>query len=829
MASDSTNNILLPTGETIAVPAWASEVTLQSLVGQMQISNDLDKKLIDSVKGNTVDTTSIAGSVRDAFKKLKERREADARAEDKRTGAVAKALAKRTSDIIGAFSNTETPLTNMVSALKGVASGFGGSLKAMKDNKNGIGRLATAISDWQPGIDALGDAAFTYLGFVAGQTEQFAKAQEQMINAGAIFAQGSASYEDLYTIARTGGITYTQLAKIAGEYGQTLQMFGGGVSEGILTFANWFEAVNTAADNFGDYGMSNEQMSKAYADYITVARTTGLVNRRSINAQDKLGNGFRELMLETGALASLTGKSRDELLQARAAALSEPKIAAALRRIRDNYGEDARFASGAESILTQLQQFAPELGKVGDVLTDAIGIQLSSNADNIDNFNIESSLGQMDANSRSMLQALDQTTGGVLFAQIDEAVKTGSVQAGDINKFILEAVRDAGDNAVILAQVGGEISNPFAEAMVEIRNASTRLSRDQQTYLDMTEAETRAANEQYRRDLPEAGKTTVGFNSAAMAVMGVQDALLPPLDFLGDAAEGLGKTMLSAVEGLENLFSPIQSGPTGQLTQAENTAIQGLGFGNAGFETLEDVYNTGNQSLIDAVSGATDGSTLASILPFNEAHAVGRTPVDHPTLGIKVYQMTNNLDPATNRYMFTEESQAAAGRFSGGPVSKDLPYIVGENRPGGLGELFIPDSSGFIMSHDKTSAMIQDRINSVLGLVSAFNSLKLAMPNTVAGAGVTPNSVVANIPSINNITSNTIPIDNTSIINNKPRQVNVQPIEEPSVINNTPNNTVSIDDQLKQINDIKRRYLETMKNLEDMMKRYTRKSDPLRA
>ena len=191
--------------------------------------------------------------------------------------------------------------------------------------------------------------------------------------------------------------------------------------------------------------------------------------------------------------------------------------------------------------------------------------------------------------------------------------------------------------------------------------------------------------------------------------------------------------------------------------------------------------------------------------------------------------MTNNLDPATNRYMFTEESQAAAGRFSGGPVSKDLPYIVGENRPGGLGELFIPDSSGFIMSHDKTSAMIQDRINSVLGLVSAFNSLKLAMPNTVAGAGVTPNSVVANIPSINNITSNTIPIDNTSIINNKPRQVNVQPIEEPSVINNTPNNTVSIDDQLKQINDIKRRYLETMKNLEDMMKRYTRKSDPLRA
>lgn len=816
MASDSTNNILLPNGETIAIPAWASEITLQSLVGQMQISNELDKKLIESIKGNTVDTTSIAGSVRDAFKKLKERREADAKAEDKRTGAVVKALAKRTSDIIGAFSNTETPLTNMVNALKGVAEGFGGSLRAMKDNSNGIGRLATAISDWRPGIDALGDAAFTYLGFVAGQTEQFAKAQEQMINAGAIFAQGSASYEDLYTVARTGGITYTQLAKIAGEYGQTLQMFGGGVSEGIFTFADWFAKVNDAANNFGDFGMSNEQMSKAYADYITVARTTGFVNRRSIDAQSKLGDGFRELMLETGALASLTGKGRDELLQARAAALSEPKISAALRRIRDTYGEDAKFASGAESILTQLQQFAPELGSVGTALTEAIGIQLQSNADRIDNFNIDSSLGQMDSNARGILQALNQTTSGVLFEQIDEAVKTGAVQAGDINKFILEAVRVAGDNTVILAQVGGEIVNPLQEGMLAVRNASTLLERDAGAYLDMTEEETRAAYEQYRRDLPEAGKTTVGFNSAAMAVMGVQDALLPPLDSLGDAAEGLGKTMLSAVEGLENLFSP--STESRPITQQENTILEMMGRSDLNMsDPMVRAENPEEWSEMFRLR-----ALINSIQPFNQQtfdnNVIPGMPAINLPVGntsVRVYDLGFGFG---GPYMYAEDQTpiSLSGRYSGGSVSANMPYVVGENRPGGLGELFVPDSSGFIMSHDKTSAMIQDRINSVLGLVSAFNSLKLAMPNTGTFAGTTPD----------NITSNIIPITSTSIINNKPRQVNTLPIEEPTV---TGNNIASINDQIKQINDIKRRYLETMRSLEDMMKRYTRKSDPLRA
>jgi hypothetical protein len=816
MASDSTNNILLPNGETIAIPAWASEITLQALVGQMQISNELDKKLIESIKGNTVDTTSIAGSVRDSFKKLKERREADAKAEDKRTGAVVKALAKRTSDIIGAFSNTETPLTNMVNALKGVAEGFGGSLRAMKDNSNGIGRLATAISDWRPGIDALGDAAFTYLGFVAGQTEQFAKAQEQMINAGAIFAQGSASYEDLYTVARTGGITYTQLAKIAGEYGQTLQMFGGGVSEGIFTFADWFAKVNDAANNFGDFGMSNEQMSKAYADYITVARTTGFVNRRSIDAQSKLGDGFRELMLETGALASLTGKGRDELLQARAAALSEPKIAAALRRIRDNYGEDAKFAVAAESILTQLQQFAPELGSVGTALTEAIGIQLQSNADRIDNFNIDSSLGQMDSNARGILQALNQTTSGVLFEQIDEAVKTGAVQAGDINKFILEAVRVAGDNTVILAQVGGEIVNPLQEGMLAVRNASTLLERDAGAYLDMTEEETRAAYEQYRRDLPEAGKTTVGFNSAAMAVMGVQDALLPPLDSLGDAAEGLGKTMLSAVEGLENLFSP--STESRPITQQENTLLEMMD--RSDLNMSDPMVRAENPEVWSEMFRLR--ALINSIQPFNQQtfdnNVIPGMPAINLPVGntsVRVYDLGFGFG---GPYMYAEDQTPISlpGRYSGGGVSANMPYVVGENRPGGLGELFVPDSSGFIMSHDKTSAMIQDRINSVLGLVSAFNSLKLAMPNTGTFAGTTPD----------NITSNIIPITSTSIINNKPRQVNTLPIEEPNV---TGNNIASINDQIKQINDIKRRYLETMRSLEDMMKRYTRKSDPLRA
>lgn len=841
MASD-TNNIILPTGETIAIPAWASETTLQALVAQMQLSNDIDKKLIEVVKGNAVDTSSISQSVRDAFKKLRERREKDADDENKRTQQITKALAKRTSDIVGKFSNTETPLSNLVDAAKTASAGFGKTLTGLKDSSGAFGALGKTLSNWAPGVEALGDAAFAWLGFNAAKIEQFAKAQEAMINAGVVFNQGAATYEDLYTTAREGGITYTQLASIASEYGQTLQLFGGGVSRGTQVFTEMFRDVNRAADEFGDFGMSNEQMAKAFADYITVARNTGEVNRNTNNAQVKLQNGFRDLMLETGALASLTGKSRDELLQARAAALSAPQVSAALRRMEETYGEDNRFSEGARAVLTQLAYGQDQLGSVGTILSNAIGSELATTADHIEDFDVRDALIGMGGEATTMMQAL-QSAGSPVLDQINDAIRTGQVAGGDINKFILEAVRTAGQNTAIMAQGAGDALSPINQALIELRTASTLLDTDMGNYLDMSEQQTAAALEQYKRDIEEAGETTEGFNDATMAVLAAQDALTVPLDFAGDAADALGRAMLAGVEAFEDLINPRREEPIAEsVTQSEFTAAA-----NARLEATPQPMGGDTEwaramSEVDRPSDF-DRASLEDIgIDISDL-----TPIEHPNYpgsGMMVYDLNgypDSLWPGNRRYMFADGY--TPGRYSGGSVSANMPYVVGENRPGGLGELFVPDQSGFILSHERTSEMIQQRINSVLGLANAFNTLQGSIPNIeqtamqlsnlTAGLGNMINFGVNDTSSVsNNINASIAPIsiseEPVGVRNERPRQINTTtPAETENERNSA--GSESINDQIKQITEIKRRNLAIMQHLEDIMKRYSRRSDPLRA
>ena len=857
--ADSTNNITLPTGETIAIPAWASETTLLGLVAQMQLSNDIDKKLVDVIKGNAVDTSNISQSVRDAFKKLRERRQQDSEDENKRTAQLAKSLAKRTSDIVGKFSNTEAPLTSLVDAAKTASAGFGKSLTGLKDAGGSMGALGKTLSNWAPGVEALGDAAFAWLGFNAAKIEQFAKAQESMINSGVVFNQGAATYEDLYTTARKGGITYTQLAGIAGEYGQTLQMFGGGVSRGTQVFAEMFKEVNRSADSFGDFGMSNEQMAKAFADYITVARNTGEVNRNTNNAQVKLQNGFRDLMLETGALASLTGKSRDELLQARAAALSAPQIAAALRRMEENYGEGAKFTTGAKEVLTQLAYGQEQLGGVGTILSNAIGAALATTADHIEDFDVKDALVGMGGEATTMMQAL-QTSGSPVLDQINEAIRTGQVAGNDISKFILDGIRTAGQNTIIMAQGAGDALSPINQALIELRTAGTLLDTDMGNYLNMSEEQTSAALSQYKRDIEEAGKTTEGFNNATMAVLAVQDALTVPLDFAGDAADALGSAMLASVQAFDSLFgektteeTPIAS----PVDQADISATAVRSMGVDGFDPTDPYRDPALDSMYQS-----NVITIRNIEPFDQAR--------FDELGGEYEWQTHREAALDGQQIYKHQSGITMymppGRFSGGSVSANTPYMVGENRPGGLGELFVPDQSGFIMSHEQTSEMMQNRINTVLGLANAFNTLQGSIPNveiaakqivqltelasTIGnsigkiinfGGSSSPNSTVfdnatSQMPAANNADPIGIRESQATANNAEPigirasqaARINTDTIADAAKSNNTSSNS-SIDEQVRQITEIKRKNLEIMRNLEEIIKRYTRRSDPLRA
>jgi len=90
------------------------------------------------------------------------------------------------------------------------------------------------------------------------------------------------------------------------------------------------------------------------------------------------------------------------------------------------------------------------------------------------------------------------------------------------------------------------------------------------------------------------------------------------------------------------------------------------------------------------------------------------------------------------------------GRRMGGPVKKGVPYLVGEGtvKP----ELFVPDSSGMILSAQRTEQILQ-----------------AGLQRGAAGAGVgSPTIVSAPVTSINNSSSN---MTNTTTSFNHPSAI----------------------------------------------------------
>ena len=109
----------------------------------------------------------------------------------------------------------------------------------------------------------------------------------------------------------------------------------------------------------------------------------------------------------------------------------------------------------------------------------------------------------------------------------------------------------------------------------------------------------------------------------------------------------------------------------------------------------------------------------------------------------------------------------------------------------------------------------------------------MQLSNLTAGLGNMINFGGNDTSSVsNNINASIAPIsiseEPVGVRNERPRQINTTtPAETENERNSA--GSESINDQIKQITEIKRRNLAIMQHLEDIMKRYSRRSDPLRA
>jgi len=804
MAGKDVYNITLPDGTTVPVPAWASEGTMEMLAAQLGLNYSLDKKLVEEVYKINLDTSSAEKTFKDAVDRIVKNQRDTAKAEEKSRERFVKGLASSAAGLIDKLNNTEKPLSTFLDLSKSAASGLGkgigelvgGSERGAAFLKSTFGKLSSSAADLG------GDVVAALLGFNVAKLEQFEEAQRTMINSGAIFFEGSRAYHNLYQRSIEAGISYTQMSKIVSEYGAGIQALGHGVSSGTDTFLQFFNDLNDSSDVIGDFGLSSEQMARSFAEYINIARLTGRLNRDTIGAQEPLANSYKTLMLETTALASLTGQSRDEILQKRMASISDPETAAALKIMRES--GSVQQADLFESLVTQFAMAGEEMGAPGQQLMDAISREAFRSAENIEDFDVR---GVLMATNPDLLGAFDSMDSSFIDG-INQAVRTGKVAGGNILNFILKSYADLQDTGVDLARLSADASNPYLESIMAISAGSLQVSTQFRNLIDASGSELEAKIRESQAALAASGPATVAMNKITESFMKLQERITFPLDDLANVSETLASVMLDAVDWFkdrEEHSVPIAT----PLSQSDYTSrvenmMQVVAYSNLGadLQGIRSEYNSMqpvpyDQNLLD------DHGYDTSILEV----------AIHPILSQKVYRLPEQLADI-GQYMYMPE-----GQFSGGNVSANTPYIVGENRPGGMGELFVPQTAGRIFSNDDSMGMFN-----MAPMIAAIGQATAALGSLNSGQIMSP------VNNIDSTKSNTLNISNSVDVTPRVNRT-LSRLEYPESTSTTGRNTNNsgLKSALEEAAAIKNNYLNTLRQLEDVVKHYGRLNDPLRS
>jgi len=804
MAGKDVYNITLPDGTTVPVPAWASEGTMEMLAAQLGLNYSLDKKLVEEVYKINLDTSSAEKTFKDAVDRIVKNQRDTAKAEEKSRERFVKGLASSAAGLIDKLNNTEKPLSTFLDLSKSAASGLGkgigelvgGSERGAAFLKSTFGKLSSSAADLG------GDVVAALLGFNVAKLEQFEEAQRTMINSGAIFFEGSRAYHNLYQRSIEAGISYTQMSKIVSEYGAGIQALGHGVSSGTDTFLQFFDDLNDSSDVIGDFGLSSEQMARSFAEYINIARLTGRLNRDTIGAQEPLANSYKTLMLETTALASLTGQSRDEILQKRMASISDPETAAALKIMRES--GSVQQADLFESLVTQFAMAGEEMGAPGQQLMDAISREAFRSAENIEDFDVR---GVLMATNPDLLGAFDSMDSSFIDG-INQAVRTGKVAGGNILNFILKSYADLQDTGVDLARLSADASNPYLESIMAISAGSLQVSTQFRNLIDASGSELEAKIRESQAALAASGPATVAMNKITESFMKLQERITFPLDDLANVSETLASVMLDAVDWFkdrEEHSVPIAT----PLSQSDYTSrvenmMQVVAYSNLGadLQGIRSEYNSMqpvpyDQNLLD------DHGYDTSILEV----------AIHPILNQKVYRLPEQLADI-GQYMYMPE-----GQFSGGNVSANTPYIVGENRPGGMGELFVPQTAGRIFSNDDSMGMFN-----MAPMIAAIGQATAALGSLNSGQIMSP------VNNIDSTKSNTLNISNSVDVTPRVNRT-LSRLEYPESTSTTGRNTNNsgLKSALEEAAAIKNNYLNTLRQLEDVVKHYGRLNDPLRS
>tara|TARA_R110000772_G_scaffold2025_3_gene6806 strand:- start:1098 stop:2849 length:1752 start_codon:yes stop_codon:yes gene_type:complete len=532
--------------------------------------------------------------------------------------------------------------------------------------------------------------------FQAGQIEQFAKAQETMINSGAIMFGDTSPYETLKQSAIASGLTYTELSKIVSQNGMAIQSLGNGVSSGTTAFMSMFKSVNKTGDKFGDYGLRSAEMSEVLANYINIQRMTSSKDMALLSTQDDVESGFHNLMIETTALASLTGQNRSELLQKQMAALSEPSVAAALKRMKEHGGGHAAVA---ESIIGQFALMESSMGPVGKNISDLFNSYLFKKSDSMESYDLNEAF-----QGTKFAGAIEGLNHGFI-EQVNSVMRSGDVEGAEnliINGFAEFRNGQLGSSNALAGSV--------QDIMHQLAVSGNTIHVTMKNRREMTNVKYEEYLKSIETKLETSGQITEAMNNMKTAFLAIQDSFVYNLDDASEMAESLANGLKSGAENIKEIMDYMSNQKNsflGLVTAAWDDpswdTINALGqFKPFGEEEIDpnrpDLYRNQKQTpLLD------DKIVEDSVDPWKAYTDNNTKAFEEREQRLAYFEKKLLLDENKS----SSDDKPLEGKQFGGPVTKDKPYMVGEKGP----ELFTPTSHGSITDTNKTKMMIDNPNN----------------------------------------------------------------------------------------------------------------------
>jgi len=541
-----TSNIMLPDGSTIAVPAWASEDTMNQVVNYMAATNKVDQKFISVLKNTGGDIDNLQESISKLVTGVKNSNTKEKKSQEDLEAA--KSLRGAANTIVKAsnfFGDSEKPLSGMVGAMGSLNS----SLKGLDEDfleklMPETSKLGGFMKKYGKTVDVAADAGLAYLGWNAAKFEQFAEAQSKAIDAGAIFYNSKGAFDNLYTRTMKTGVTYSTMLDTVGQFGGTMTALGGSVSAGTDNFISMYGNLNKMTDQFGDLGLTNKELLVQYSEFAEYARLSGQLMGATADGGDKVNNAFTQLQIEAAGLANLTALGKSDAIRRQLGALTDPILTMGVSNLRSQ-GKEME-AKVVEDFTRQLGLVAPDHPLMQEFL-DAFTLEIGETSGNIDNFSLERRI----ANNNPQLLAAIQKSMPELITGIDTMIKEGDLNSAKGQQFILTQLANIETSKEFMSSLQG---GSVGAIILQLQASGFKISKDFDAFLKLSESDREAYFENTKKVLDVSGNSVVTMNNATTTFLTLQEKMTMPIQGTAEMFDLIGTSLRKGAGKIKDFF-----------------------------------------------------------------------------------------------------------------------------------------------------------------------------------------------------------------------------------------------------------------------------------